>query len=329
MRSRASRPERADFLSAAMHAARMGAFHFDVENNRLAYSDELLALFGIDKSQFGGTIEAVEALKHPDDIAHCREALAASERLDHEFRIIRPDGEVRWIHARGNIVRRPDGTPIEVYGVKVDITERKRAEEHHQMLLAELNHRMRNSLAQMGLIVERSRASADSVDAFATALTDRLDALARAHARFIRRHPTGLPLKELVEDEVAPYRSQRNVSVEGPQLHLTPQPAQALAMVLHELVSNAVKYGALSTANGRVAVRWQVAGEIRSAQLSLVWQETDGPTVVGAKQRGFGTRLISNVVHDELGGRVELSLPPTGARCEIEIPLARVAGGVD
>jgi two-component sensor histidine kinase len=111
------------------------------------------------------------------------------------------------------------------------------------------------------------------------------------------------------------------VSVEGPELALIPEPAQALAMVLHELVPNAVKYGALSTANGRVVVRWQVAGE----QLNFVWRETDGPTVATPKRQGFGTRLIHNIVHHELGGRVELSLPPPCVRCEIEVPLARVA----
>jgi len=211
--------------------------------------------------------------------------------------------------------------------VKVDGTGRKQAEERQQLLAAELNHRLRNTLAHMTLIVERSRREADSVDALAAAIIGRLKALARAHARFSQSSSTAVGLRELVEDELAPYRTNTNVSVEGSDLPLTPQAAQALAMVLHELATNAVKYGALSTADGRVVVRWQVAGEISSAQLSLVWQEADGPTVMTSTRQGFGTRLIDNVVHHELGGRVELSLPPTGVRCEIEVPLARLAGG--
>ena len=116
------------------------------------------------------------------------------------------------------------------------------------------------------------------------------------------------------------------MSLEGPDLSLLPDPTQALAMVVHELVTNAVKYGALSTASGRVAVRWEVAGEISSAQLNLVWQEAGGPVVATRPQRkGFGTRLIHNIVVHELGGRVEASLTPTGAHYEIEVPLARVA----
>jgi two-component sensor histidine kinase len=211
----------------------------------------------------------------------------------------------------------------------MDITERKPAEERQQLLMAELNHRLRNILARMSLIVEHSRRKADSVDALAAAITGRLDALARAHARFNESNFRGARLKELMEDELAPYRSRANVSVEGSDLPLNREAAQALAMVLHELVTNAVKYGALSAANGRVVVRWQVAGEISSAQLNLVWREIDGPPIVTPTRRGFGTRLIGDVVRHELGGRVELSLPPTGVRCEIEVPLARVAGMPD
>jgi two-component sensor histidine kinase len=178
----------------------------------------------------------------------------------------------------------------------------------------------------MNLIVERSRRNADSVQALAAAITGRIDALARAHARCNQSDLIGIRLRELVEAELAPYRSDTNVSVEGSGLPLKPQAAQALAMMLHELVTSAVKYGALSTADGRVVVWWQIAGEISSAQLSLVWQEMDGPAVAPPKRQGFGTRLIDNVVHHGLGGRVDLRLPPTGVRCEIEVPLARVAG---
>ena len=144
----------------------------------------------------------------------------------------------------------------------------------------------------------------------------------------LRQRSRGLivnSLRRLVEDELAAHRTGTNVSVEGADLPLNPQAAQALGMVLHELTANAVKYGALSAAEARVVVRWQVAGEISSAQLNLVWQEVGGPAVVMPMRPGFGTRLINDVVHHELGGRVDLSLPPTGARWEIHVPLARVA----
>ena len=210
--------------------------------------------------------------------------------------------------------------------MKADVSERQEAERRHGLLAAELNHRLRNSLAQMRVIVESSRREADSVDALADSILGRIDALSRAHARSSQSNSTGVRLRELVEGELAPYRTNTNVSMEGPDLPLMPEPAMALTMVCHELVTNAVKHGAFSTAEGRVSVGWQVVGELSSAQLNFVWEETGGPVVVVPSRRGFGTRLIDNIVHHELGGRAERSLLPRGVRCEIEVPLARVAG---
>jgi PAS domain S-box-containing protein len=315
-------------LSAGSEAARMGAWHFDVQNNRLTYSDGLLSLLGIDRNQFGGTPEAIEAIMHPDDIERRRKDgardLAESGWFEHDYRIVRPDGEVRWMSSRGKIVRRSDGTAAEAYGVTLDITERKQAEERQRLLLAELRHRVQNTLAQMSVIVERSCASAPSVDALTASITGRLSAMARVHARLGRDHPAGL--RELVEDELAPYQRQTNATVEGPDLVLIPKAAQALGMVFQELATNAVKYGALSTAEGRVAVRWHLTGENHSAQLNVVWQEEGGPTVAAPKREGFGTHLIHLLLRHDLGGQVELSLPPAGARCAFQIPLARATG---
>jgi two-component sensor histidine kinase len=145
-------------------------------------------------------------------------------------------------------------------------------------------------------------------------------------ARFSQSNSLGTGLKELVKDELAPYRTSTKVSVEGPDLPLNARAAQALATVLHELTANAEKYGALSTAEGQVAVRWEIAGEIRSAQLTFVWRETGGPAAATSIWQGLGTRLITDVVHHELGGRVELGPPTAGVRCEIIVPLAQVAG---
>jgi two-component sensor histidine kinase len=175
----------------------------------------------------------------------------------------------------------------------------------------------------MGVIVERSRVNATSVDALAAALAGRLSAMARAHARLSRSSWTGARLRELVEEELAPYRSPKNTSVEGPDLVLLPEAARALGMVVHELATNAVKYGSLSTAEGRLAIRWRLAGQNDAAQLHIVWQESDGPTVAASTQQGFGTRLIRNLLRHELGGRVDLTLAPGGVRCEIEVPLTR------
>jgi PAS domain S-box-containing protein len=217
---------------------------------------------------------------------------------------------------------RIQGPPL-FTGFARDITDRKRAEERQRLLIAELDHRVRNTLARMSVIVERSRVNATSVDALAAALAGRLSAMARAHARLSRSSWTGARLRELVEEELAPYRSPKNTSVEGPDLVLLPEAARALGMVVHELATNAVKYGSLSTAEGRLAIRWRLAGQNDAAQLHIVWQESDGPTVAASTQQGFGTRLIRNLLRHELGGRVDLTLAPGGVRCEIEVPLTR------
>jgi two-component sensor histidine kinase len=316
-------------LRAAISAGRIGAWHLDIEKNRLTYSGELLALIRLDTSRFGGTLEAGDALTHPDDLERVREergkALTEGERLEHEYRIIRPDGAVRWMDSRGTIVRRA-GAAAEVYGVMIDITERKAEEERQRLLIAERDHRMNNTLARIAAIVERSmseysRASAASVAALTDALTGRLNAMARAHTRISRGTQLGAGLKELLEDELAPYRSQTNVTLDGPDLTVAPAAVRTLGMVFHELATNAVKHGALSSPDGRVAVRWQLAGEKNSAQLKLVWAEAGGPAVAALNRHGLGTRLIRNLVRHELGGEVELRLAPAGVHCEIHIAI--------
>jgi two-component sensor histidine kinase len=310
---------------AGSETGRMGSWHLDVPNNRLTYSDGLLSLLGIVRNQFGATAEAVDAFTHPDDIARRRkdraQDLAEGDWFEHDYRIVRPDGEIRWMYSRGNTVRRPDGTATEAYGVTLDITERKQAEDRQRLLLSDLRHRVQNTLAQMSVIVERSCASAASVDALKASITARLNAIARGNARLSSGNSAGL--RELVEEELAPYQSHTNATVEGSDLVLIPKAAQALGMVFQELATNAVKYGALSTTEGRVAVQWHLSGENRSPQLNVVWQEEGGPTVAAPKRQGFGTRLIQILLCHDLGAQMEMSWAPAGARCEFQIPLAR------
>jgi hypothetical protein len=156
----------------------VGAWRLDIEANRLTCSDELLAFIGIDKSQFGATPEALEAVVHPDDIERFRsdraKSLAEGGRLEHDFRIVRPNGEVRSLHSRGHVVRRSDGRAVEAYGVMLECQRR---------LIAECNHRMRNKLAKMATIVGLSRTRATTVDELTATLNGRLNALVRSHAR--------------------------------------------------------------------------------------------------------------------------------------------------
>lgn len=320
-------------ITLAAEAGEMGTWHLDVESGTLNFSDELLRLFGQRREQWTGTPDALATLIHPEDVARWREmrhqALEHGDRFDLEFRTIRPDGAVRWIHSRGDIRRMQDGGAIEAYGVMVDITERKRSEERQSLLIAELDHRVKNTLARMTSIVESSRQAADSVDDFTASIVGRLNALARSHARLSRSRWTGAGLKALVEEELAPYRhnsnagSDSNVSIDGPEVVLNPEAAQAMCMIFHELCTNAAKYGAFSTKAGHVTVEWDVTQKSGAAWLDLGWHETGGPAAKNSKS-GFGTRLIRNLLRHGLGGKADLRLDKTGVYCQICVPIANL-----
>jgi PAS domain S-box-containing protein len=210
-----------------------------------------------------------------------------------------------------------------------DVTERKRAEEHQSLLINELNHRVKNTLATVQSIAAQSFREAEaSTEAGRVAVTRaafeaRLFALARAHDVLTQANWESAGLRDIIDQAVAPYRGGVDYHVfitEGPNLRVTPQMALSLSMALHELCTNAVKYGALSRSGGHVRVTWTetIADERR---LRLVWQERDGPPVSPPTRRGFGTRLIERGVARELGGHVTVAYDPPGLSCTVDVPL--------
>jgi two-component sensor histidine kinase len=156
---------------------------------------------------------------------------------------------------------------------------------------------------------------------FATALDGRVQSMARTHELLSARGWQGISVAELVRRELAPYATDANGEVNGPEVILRPEAGQALAMVLHELATNAAKYGALSTNKGRVLVRWhrRLNGQPRS-HLILEWREVDGPSVVAPEKSGFGTHTIRDLISYEFGGAVDLVFPPEGVCCQLELP---------
>ena len=207
-----------------------------------------------------------------------------------EYRIRRPDGEVRWIEQRSLIDYDADGHPRRVFGVNIDVTDRKRDEEHKSLLVAELDHRVKNVLAVVSALLARSRDIGCSAAELAAALDGRIKSMATAHELLSGCKWQGLPLAELIERELAPYAAGSNAEAGGPAVVLMAEAGQALAMVVHELVTNAAKYGALSAQQGRVSVRWRLVPENGSgAHLALDWQEAGGPAVSPSSRIGYGT----------------------------------------
>jgi two-component sensor histidine kinase len=238
-----------------------------------------------------------------------------------EVRIERPDGSRGIALVDIEAVRDSDGNIVGAVNCFQDITERKQAEEREKILAREVDPRAKNLLALVQATVQLTHA--DTVEDFKAAIEGRLQALSNAHTLLAQSRWAGANLHTLVTEELAPYdlEGTSRAHINGPELVLEPKSAQTIAMVLHELTTNAVKYGALSVPSGRLLVEWS-HGE---TQLVICWSEADGPPVKPPSREGFGTRVVGRVVHD-LEGKLQFDWNPDGLACEIIIPLDRLAG---
>jgi two-component sensor histidine kinase len=207
-----------------------------------------------------------------------------------------------------------------------DMTERKRAEEQQTTMVAELNHRVKNILAIVQSVAAQTMRSSGTLENFSGAFTGRLKALAIAHDVLTETRWIGIGLGELLAAVLAPFRSadESRVSISGPAILLPARVVVPLSMVLHELATNAAKYGALSTRRGRVDITWQLTGG-NDRSVALVWHERDGPTVNASAATGFGTKLIDRVISHDLDGKTEIDFDPAGVRCTIAFPLGDIA----
>jgi len=237
-----------------------------------------------------------------------------------DYRIFRA-GEIRWIESRRFISYNSDGCAQRVIGVDIDITERKCAEERQRVLVAELDHRVKNALATVSAVVSQTLDASSSMADFATALDGRLQSMARTHDLLSASRWQGISVAELVRRELAPYATTENAEINGPEVSLRAEAGQVMAMVLHELVTNAAKYGALSTSTGQVSVRWHLRRNGQSPPyLVLEWQEIGGPPVARTGKPGYGTSTICDLIPYEFRGSVDLVNAPDGVRCHLELP---------
>jgi two-component sensor histidine kinase/DNA-binding response OmpR family regulator len=306
--------------SLALAAGQMGTWDWDAGTRRGTWDQGQFAIFGVDPKTFVPTAESVNALIHPDDVDRVVDALRGvttdAKTVHVEFRVRRPSGELRWCVGVAAASFDGQGRIVRLSGVTVDRTDRKLAEDRQMLLAEEVDHRARNVVAVVQSIMRLTRAG--DMESYISAVDGRIRALSNAHKLLSRSRWEGADLRKLADEEFAPYSVDgvEKVSISGPSVLLQPNIAQTLALALHELATNAAKYGALSAVSGRVELSW----ELRPGRLELSWVEAGGPKIGRPTTRGYGTRVITMGIESQLGGGVNFDWDREGLRCMLSIP---------
>jgi PAS domain S-box-containing protein len=305
-------------LEAALMAGGVMAFEWNACTGEVKRSDNAAQILGFDPKKSLSAAEFYSRI-HPDDRSR-HEACVSGVRHGNPsftitYRFIRPDGREVWLEETATAEFDAEGHYERLEGLVRDITRRKRNEEHQRRLVAELDHRVKNALARVAVVATSTRQGSSSMDEFIKALDRRVRSMADAHELLSQSRWQGASVTDLIRRQLVPYTSNSNTTIAGPNIALTPEATQALAMVFQELVTNALKYGALSNPNGRLSVNWRLNGA------ALLGRETGGPLTVTPAQSGYGTSLIRELIPHELGGTVDLAFAPAGVSCTIQIPV--------
>jgi PAS domain S-box-containing protein len=316
-------------LEIALSAADQGVWDWDLTTNAMVYSDRAKQIYGFAPDE-PVSYERVRDATHPDDLPISSALLKRAidpelrDRSSYEYRVLLPDGSSRWVLAFGEAVfEGPPGQEraVRYAGTIQDISERKASERHQELLIAELNHRVKNTLAIVQALAFQTLRRGEVPDSVGESFAGRLQALAAAHDILVKEGWESASIEEVASAVLDPHDGgEGRISVEGKPIRLPPQMTVTLAMTLHELATNAVKHGALSNGHGRVRLSWEKPEA--EPRIRLSWVEEMGPPVREPERQGFGTRMIRRAFGAEANGTVALDFSPTGLRCEIEARLA-------
>ncbi|MEZ6014797.1 MAG: PAS domain S-box protein [Planctomycetota bacterium] len=316
---------RTNSLRIALRSAEAGDWCMDLKSGALQPSPELCALLGLHAS--GPT--SWRRIVHPDDLKRVQaeydaQLASTSSDLALEFRCLHPRHGVRWMESHGTIERDASGRAIECHGITLNITERKLREVRMQTAMAELNHRVKNTLGVVQSIARRTMRRAPNFETFRRSFEERLRSIAKANTLLTNSEWEGASLREIVHSELhARLASEGQAAIIGERAMIPPNVALGLHMVIHEWATNAAKYGALRTPAGQLHVEWSVALDPhRAAWLTLKWREDFGREVLPIEREGFGSQLVAQIVEHELSGSCERSLTPVSLDYTLSIPLA-------
>ncbi|BEU99356.1 PAS domain S-box protein [Novosphingobium olei] len=317
-----------DSYRLAFERANVGMAQVSIDGRFIQVNPCLEGLLGRTQQELRAL--TFQDITHPDDLdadlGYVQDLLNGEmDVYTMEKRYIRPDGSTVWTELSVSLLRDASGAPLNFVSVISDIQKRKEAQEQVQLLLDESGHRVRNLIAVVGAIVSGSAKVASSADELERSISQRLAGIAASHDLLLGKAIAGGPLDKLIQRqlEIFAHGSADRVLIEGEHLELLPSAVHAFGMTLHELATNAVKYGALGEHGGIVRIRWRIDRD--AGVLHFSWREVDGPPVVQTGRRGFGTKSLGRMLGSALGGRVRFDLLADGALLEAELPLDRVA----
>ncbi|MGN2252436.1 sensor histidine kinase [Frateuria sp. GZRe12] len=312
--------------------AAIGTWLWDIPGNRVVVDCRLARAFSLDpvEGATGLPLETFLERIHPQDLPEVE--VRIQESIDHgvpyrcQYRIRQPDESYLWVEASGRCEYDEDGKPTCFPGLMVDVQERKLAEQQQRTMINELNHRVKNTLAIVQSLAAQSFNGAPSVESAAEVFNARLISLSHAHDVLTREHWRSALLSDLVEQMAHShnFRGSERFDIEGPRVRLSPQNALSFAMALHELATNAIKYGALGDRGGGVRIHWRTGEANGRRILHLDWIEHGGPPVHPPARKGFGTRLVERSLNPARNGAVSIDYRESGLACHMAVPLPEV-----
>ena len=318
---------------SALVAGRMGTWETDLVAKTRLWTPEGMDLFGINlpggRGHVGGAQDEYWSALHPDDRYLMQKFHQLADNQDSftsEYRVVWPDGTTLWLRGYGRVVARtPDGKAHRLVSIVADVTERKSAEDHVQFLMHELSHRSKNLLAVIQSISRRTARTTTTMEEFESRFGKRLQGLAASHDVLVRNSWQGAPLGDLLRQQLMPFMDIQSSRVEltGPEIVVTAEATQAIGLAIHELATNAIKYGSLSVPEGKIKISWVFDSEpLATCGLLLKWVEYGGPRVAPPSRNGFGHLVIGEMIERSLNAKVTLEFATRGLEWSVSIPAA-------